>query len=180
MMGCGLGKELLADPRAYAVGGHEYVSDGRCPVRKVYKDSTIYLLLIPGERLVEVHDVVEPSEKDLSQCQAIHSRPDGDELIVAAFGEWLGDCFLQLAFDDAEHGYTLARLAAGGQEQFVQAWWQALAQRQFASGVNMDAMALSADRKPGIALVHRDIDSRLAQPLGETKAAEASTNHENL
>jgi len=84
-----------------------------------------------------------------------------------------------MAVNDAEHDYALARLAAGGQEQFVQARRQALAQRLLAAGINMDAMALSADRKPGIALVHRDIDSCLAQPLGETQAAEASTNHEN-
>ena len=43
----------------------------------------------------------------------------------------------------------------------------------------MDPMALSADRKPGIALVHPNIDSRLVQPLGETQAAESCTNHED-
>jgi hypothetical protein len=43
----------------------------------------------------------------------------------------------------------------------------------------MDPMALSADRERGIALVHRDIDSRLAQALGEAKASKASANHEH-
>ena len=42
----------------------------------------------------------------------------------------------------------------------------------------MDAMALRADHKPSIALVDRDLDSRLAQPLSQTQAAEACTNHE--
>ncbi|HEX6555286.1 MAG TPA: hypothetical protein VF026_21155 [Ktedonobacteraceae bacterium] len=175
----GVRKELLADARANAVGGDEDVPDGPCPVRKGGADSTVFLLLIAGKRLVEMHDVVEPSEQDLAQRQTIHSRPDGDELIAAAFRERLGDSFLQLATADAEHGDAAARLATGSQEQFVQARLQALAQRLLAAGVNMDAMALSANRKPGIALVHRDIDSRLAQPLGQTQAAEACTNHEH-
>ena len=43
----------------------------------------------------------------------------------------------------------------------------------------MDAMALRANSKPGIALVDRDLDSCLAQPLGETQATEPCTNHED-
>ena len=68
-----------------------------------------------------MHDVVEPGEQDLAQCQTIHGRPDGDELIVTALGERPGASFLELTLNDAKQGNTATWLAAGGQEQVVQA-----------------------------------------------------------
>jgi hypothetical protein len=160
-------KELLADARTHAVGSHEDIPEGSCPISEVGADLSIFLELIAHECFVEMDDIVESGEQDLAEGQTVHGRSDSDELIIATLRERLSACFLDLTVDDTKHGHTPAGLASGHEEEVIQAGRQALGECLLASGVKMDAMALLAGHQPLIAFIHCYLHSCLMQPLSQ-------------
>ncbi|GAA4628402.1 hypothetical protein GCM10023196_044600 [Actinoallomurus vinaceus] len=127
---------------------------------------------VAGHRPPEVDDVGQAGEQALPEGVPVHV---GD-LVVGDSREGLRRHLLQ-AMGVSGHQVTVDPTRTAHQVERLRC--QAGPQRGVAVGVDVDAVALVADRRRGVLLVHGDVQAVAAQRLGERQAADTAAGDEN-
>jgi hypothetical protein len=137
-------------------------------------DRAVVVLLVVGEGLVEVDDVVHAGEQHLPQGHARHQPFAVDRVAGLAQGDGGGAGEL-LGEDVEETRGTGAGRKVGGE----QLWGQALLEGAVAGGVDADEVAVQALGAGPVALVDRPLDAGLLQAVRQGRPAGAAADDEN-
>ncbi len=173
----GMWKELAPHARAAAVGRNQDIALGRGAVLEMGDDAAIRAFLIAHEGLAEMDNVIEPGKQDPPQHCAAHGAMLGDRVLRAHQLTVDREQHLHLLGHEAER---LVRFAAGAIEDVEEVRREAGMERAAAGRIDMHPIALQAVRQRAIALVGRDADASLLEPMRKTEAADAATDDDDM
>jgi hypothetical protein len=132
----------------------------------------VAVLVGAGDLVAVPDDPVQPGEQDLAQRLPVHRGVGGGRIgvrVAHVHGEQLPQPVV-----DAADPRGAARAVGRGQVEAEEGIGQAVAQRGAAVGVDVDAVALPAHQRRGVAFVDRHAHPRAMQSVGQREPPDAA------